>query len=182
MEYRYDFGGRLYVVRVEAAGDGFAVTVGGRTYQVKASQIRPGELDLELDGPRRCLAYVAVEGANRWVALAADANSGSGQARSQAYCLTAPDSRRVSRHGSGAGHAALEAQMPGTVRQVLVAEGEQVARGQTLALLEAMKMEIRVTAPDAGVVARVTVTAGQTVERGQALFALGPVPDQPAPG
>ena len=70
--------------------------------------------------------------------------------------------------------------MPGIVRQVLVAEGQAVARGQALMLLEAMKMEIRVTAPEAGLVRRVAVTAGQTVERGQALIELGPAPDPPA--
>jgi biotin carboxyl carrier protein len=182
VEHRYDFGGRLYVVRVEAAGDGFAVTVGGKTYQAQASQLRPGEWVLELDGLRRCLAYIAIDGANHWVALAANAGSGAGQPSGQTYCLTVPDVRRAARHGAAAGDAALEAQMPGTVRQVLVVEGQQVARGQTLALLEAMKMEIRVTAPGAGLVTRVAVTAGQTVDRGQALFALGPLPDQSAPG
>ncbi len=69
--------------------------------------------------------------------------------------------------------------MPGIVRQVLVAEGQPVARGQALVLLEAMKMDIRVTAPEAGVVRRVAVTAGQAVERRQTLIELGPAPDPP---
>jgi len=178
VEYHYELAGQHYVVQVEKNAAGLAVTLNGRTQQVTASFVRPGELAFELDGARRCLAYVAAEGANRWVAVSA---SGAGDA-GQSYALTLPDARRGRRQGQGSGLAALEAQMPGTVRQVLVAAGETVARGQTLALIEAMKMEMRVTAPEAGVVTRVTVTAGQTVERGQALFALGPVPDRPAPG
>jgi geranyl-CoA carboxylase alpha subunit len=176
LEFNYEFGGQRVVVQVEATGEGFAVAVDGRAYQVKASLVRPGELDLEVDGLRRCLAYVAAEGANRWVALSANTASESGRT----YLLTVPDSRRTSRRGPAAGQAALAAQVPGTVRQVLVTKGQPVARGQTLALLEAMKMEIRVTAPEAGVVTRVAITDGQTVERGQALFELGPVP--PSPG
>src|SRR5258708_8423792 len=137
MEYRYEFGGERYAVQVEVNGDGYVVTVGGRAYRVQAGLSRPGELDLELDGLRRCLAHVARDGANRWVALAPTASPG--QAFGQTYCLTVPDVRRAARQGPAAGHAALAAQMPGTVRQVLVVEGDRVARGQTLALLEAMK-------------------------------------------
>jgi biotin carboxyl carrier protein len=62
--------------------------------------------------------------------------------------------------------------MPGVVRRVLVAAGDEVSRGQVLILLEAMKMEIRVTAPHAGRVERVSVVEGQPVDRGQTLVAL----------
>jgi biotin carboxyl carrier protein len=59
--------------------------------------------------------------------------------------------------------------MPAQVRAVQVAEGEQVEKGQTLLLLEAMKMEIRVRAPGAGRVARLLVSPGQAVEKEQVL-------------
>ena len=65
--------------------------------------------------------------------------------------------------------ATSSAQMPGVVRQVFVSEGEAVEAGQALLLLEAMKMEIRVSAPAAGTVRRLMVRAGDTVERGQTL-------------
>jgi acetyl/propionyl-CoA carboxylase alpha subunit len=68
---------------------------------------------------------------------------------------------------------ALEAAMPGQVREVLVKPGDSVEKGQTMALLEAMKMEIKVAAPQAGKVAQVFIAAGQVVERGQRLFELG---------
>jgi biotin carboxyl carrier protein len=76
------------------------------------------------------------------------------------------------RRGGHGAHDALEAQMPGVVRRVLAAAGEHVERGQALLLLEAMKMEIRVTAPQAGRVERVLVAEGAAVERGQALVDL----------
>ena len=180
MELRYEFGGRQMVVKVEADGDGYTVTVGGRMYRVKANMARPGQLDLVMDGDRRSLVYVAADGAARWVALGRSAARASGEAGSQTFVLTVPDRSRRARRGLAGGPAALEAQMPGIVRQVLVAEGQAVARGQALVLLEAMKMEIRVAAPEAGLVHRVAVTAGQSVERGQALIELGPAPDPPA--
>jgi biotin carboxyl carrier protein len=73
--------------------------------------------------------------------------------------------------GGGHHHAAgeLTAPMPGQVRAVNVNEGEAVVKGQTLMVLEAMKMEIRIQSPTDGVVKAVHVRQGQTVEREQAL-------------
>jgi acetyl/propionyl-CoA carboxylase alpha subunit len=66
----------------------------------------------------------------------------------------------------------LAAPMPGTVLRVDVHEGEHVDEGQTLVLLEAMKMELAVTAPAVGVVSAVLVGPGELVSRGQPLVEL----------
>jgi acetyl/propionyl-CoA carboxylase alpha subunit len=89
--------------------------------------------------------------------------------------VSAPPSARAPKTGRPSVHAganSLEAAMPGQVRDVLVKEGDTVEKGQTLALLEAMKMEIRVSAPEAGKIAKVLIATGQVVERGQRLFEL----------
>ena len=59
--------------------------------------------------------------------------------------------------------------MPGQVISVAVKDGDLVTKGQTLVVLEAMKMELRVQAPYAGRVQHVLVKTGQVVERGQQL-------------
>ncbi|MBC7812830.1 MAG: acetyl-CoA carboxylase biotin carboxyl carrier protein subunit, partial [Burkholderiales bacterium] len=82
-----------------------------------------------------------------------------------------PAARSRPRGRSSAG-GDLTAQMPGLVREVLVSEGDTVERGQTLLILEAMKMEIRVSAPTDGVVKRLLVAVGDVVERGQRLAEL----------
>ena len=61
------------------------------------------------------------------------------------------------------GPGALHAPMPGMVTQVLVAEGAEVARGQTLLILEAMKMEQAIRSPIDGVVTALPVRPGQQV-------------------
>ena len=68
--------------------------------------------------------------------------------------------------GSGGSDADLVAQFPGKVRKVLVTEGETVAEGQPLLLVEAMKMEFAVKAPFAGVVKRVLVKESQQLNPG----------------
>ncbi|MBZ8139401.1 acetyl-CoA carboxylase biotin carboxyl carrier protein subunit [Rubrivivax gelatinosus] len=65
------------------------------------------------------------------------------------------------------------APLGGTVQQVLVSVGQQVAEGEKLAVLEAMKMNTQITAPRPGKVLRLDVRAGQVVETGQPLLAIG---------
>jgi acetyl/propionyl-CoA carboxylase alpha subunit len=66
----------------------------------------------------------------------------------------------------------LLAPMPGTVVRVLVGPGETVGSGDLLVVLEAMKMEHRVTSPAAGTVAEVRVKAGQTVDGDEVLVVV----------
>ncbi|MER5643371.1 biotin carboxylase N-terminal domain-containing protein [Streptosporangium sp. NPDC002524] len=63
----------------------------------------------------------------------------------------------------GAGDGQVRSPMPGTVLVVKASQGERVAEGQPLLIVEAMKMEHTVTAPIGGVVAELRVRAGQAV-------------------
>jgi biotin carboxyl carrier protein len=65
---------------------------------------------------------------------------------------------------SGGGDKHVKSPMPGRVVKVLVARGDSVAVGQSLFVLEAMKMENEVRARVAGTVAEVHVAAGAAVE------------------
>ena len=65
--------------------------------------------------------------------------------------------------------AGLRAPMPGRVVRTLVAEGDRVARGATLLILEAMKMEHAILAPREGVVSRLPFRAGEQVDAGAVL-------------
>lgn len=58
----------------------------------------------------------------------------------------------------------LKAQMAGTVFEVSVKEGEEITAGQTVIILESMKMEIPVEAESPGRVAKIYVTEGDFVD------------------
>ncbi|HXV42007.1 MAG TPA: biotin/lipoyl-containing protein [Anaerolineae bacterium] len=160
MDLNYQVRNEIKTVSIERVGERFQVRIGQATYTVTARQGEPGVLDLEVDG-RQWRAYVAYDGPRHYVAIAGDTwvleRSQPGRQRSQA-AGAAPDT------------GSLEATMPGLVREVLAQEGAEVKRGDTLVVLEAMKMELRVTAPHAGRVRRVHCVAGQVVERGQVLI------------
>jgi 3-methylcrotonyl-CoA carboxylase alpha subunit len=69
-------------------------------------------------------------------------------------------------------HGGLRAVMPGRVLSVFVKEGEAVAKGAPLVILEAMKMEHTITAPSRGRVGRVLCAAGDQVKEGAELLTL----------
>ena len=73
---------------------------------------------------------------------------------------------------AASGDASLEAPMPGTVVQLRVRPGTAVRAGETLVVLESMKMEISIASPRDGRVAVVLVAAGDQVERGAVLIEL----------
>ena len=143
-------------------GKSYRAAIGDEILEVEilGSDAEHGKLDLLING-ERVTAYVSADGAKRWVTL-----------NGQTMVLTKQSGTR--RSGSGHHHTAgalrVTAPMPGQVRAVNVSEGEAVVKGQTLMVLEAMKMEIRIQAPTEGVVSSISVKVGQTVEREQILI------------
>lgn len=71
-----------------------------------------------------------------------------------------------------AGEESIESPMPGTILSVNVSEGDSVAEGDTLMILEAMKMENEILAPRAGVVKAIGASEGAAVNTGDKLVVI----------
>ena len=65
-----------------------------------------------------------------------------------------------------------EAPLQGNIWKIVASEGDEVAAGDTVIILEAMKMENEIVAPRDGVIGKIYVTEGQTVDTGEALYSL----------
>ena len=89
----------------------------------------------------------------------------------QPWLLIAPDPMRGG-HLAAAGEADVTAPMPATVLSIDVAEGDTVTTGQRLGALEAMKMELALTAPHDGVVTHIGAATGEQVKQGHLLLTV----------
>jgi biotin carboxyl carrier protein len=90
--------------------------------------------------------------------------------------IEARDPRRFSRKGAGAGADGVQtiaAPMPGKIVRVLAAVGDEVAAGQGLLVVEAMKMQNELKAPRAGRVLALSAAEGATVAAGETLATIG---------
>jgi biotin carboxyl carrier protein len=127
--------GRLLDVDVLSIGAGLSVRVGGRVIDL-TTEGSPPELGAVASGHR---SYVRVESERMRAATAA---------------------KKV----RGTAEKVLRSPMPGRVVKVHVSAGDEIAIGQPLLVVEAMKMENELRAKAAGKVAEVHVAAGEAVE------------------
>ena len=94
--------------------------------------------------------------------------------------LETPKDRRLSRlsvatAGGRSAAQLVRAPMPGLLKSVLVSEGETIAKGDSLCILEAMKMENEIASPGEYVVAGIMMEPGNPVEKGAVLLRLAPI-------
>lgn len=166
MHCRYAYNGRVYEVMVEVHNHQVHAVIDGQEYDYELLEGLPGEtlaqtLHLRA-GDRPITLHWAITKSQVWVS-----HDGC------SYLLKKPDPRRALAAGqSHAGQESLCSPMPAQVRAVEVSAGQAVAAGQTLLLLEAMKMEIRLQAPHAGRVLHILVGPGETVQRDQVLCVM----------
>lgn len=160
MKVSFDHNAETIVVTLTPTGKSYQAAMGDQIFNIEVLRAEDGRFDLLIDG-KRVTAYVSSDGPKRWVT-----------ANGQTLMLTKSSGAR--RRGHRSHHAAgeLTAPMPGQVRAVNVSEGDAVTKGQTLLVLEAMKMEIRIHATQDGTVKKLFVRTGETVEREQMLIEI----------
>jgi biotin carboxyl carrier protein len=156
------------------------VTIDGHEYAVELNlSARGGEVyDVTVDGqtmslvvpqpaaPMGDLEWLIIDG--RPYEIAFDPGLQRINAYDGAHTVDVRDSnQRVARPRSGDGR--VKAPIPGLLTRVLVEPGMAVTAGQTLVVLEAMKMENEIRAPFDGLVTAVPASPGQTVVRNQVL-------------
>jgi biotin carboxyl carrier protein len=162
--------GERYEIEVGASAEGAThrVAIGEESFEVDACFV---ESDTWL---------LLVDGVSYEVGIVADATHPERltvTVRGERIGLEVLDPRRL-RLRAAAGGMAVEgeaevvAPMPGKIVKVLVEEGQAVAEGEGVVVVEAMKMENELRAPRAGTVAGLSVAEGDTVEGGSVLMRI----------
>lgn len=165
MKYATTIQDKTYIIEIN---DDRHVVIDGVTYEVDFESVA-GEpvYSLILDGHSyEAFVYPADD---RWQVLI----------RGDLHVASVEDERekRLRARAGGAvatsGEFTLKAPMPGLVVAVPVTEGQAVAKGDNLLILESMKMQNELKSPRDGTVTRVRVNPGDSVNQNQALMTVG---------
>lgn len=161
MRYAFDLDGRRYYVQLEEHADGPKFVVDGTSFRPTVTKNGKGDYSVELDGKAydfRVEAGHVHEGAN---------------ALDLAIQRAKPELVRAGGKGRR-GDGRIKPPMPGKVVEVHVKAGDTVEEGQTILVLEAMKMQNDLKSPVNGIVTQVHVGDGQNVEATTVMIEIEP--------
>ena len=159
-------GGAVHDVEVEKSGHEFSVEIDGHRHELELVNLDGAVASLRFPASGRSLQITYHQGRNgSWRVTV-------GQREFDLEVLTPAEAVDAVSAARAGGASRLTAPIPGKVVAVKVEPGDEVAPGQPLIVLEAMKMENELAADQAGKVASIHVVAGDTVEGGELLVEL----------
>jgi biotin carboxyl carrier protein len=167
MRYFAAIGGRERTIDIDAQGGTlFRVSIDGGESRVIDAEHLEGHV-----------VHMLVDGHSYEVDLEEDGDALNILVDDSLFKLEVLDERKHRlRNARGKFHVAgpqtIRAPMPGKVVKILATQGTEVAEGQGVVIIEAMKMENELRSPKAGRVAEVFVAEGQTVENRAALVSI----------
>jgi propionyl-CoA carboxylase alpha chain len=158
-QVRYTYRGEQVMTGYLGRRDGsFGYDVNGSGGEARIIEPTGEQIEIEIDGVRRTFS-VTTDGLNHWVQSTAG----------EIALVETPRSPAPVQERAAGGYAAP---MPGKVVAVYAEPGQSVSAGQLVIVLEAMKMEHRITCSEAGTVKEVHVRAGDQVEAGQTMLVI----------
>ncbi len=147
---KFQFEGKVYTVDIEREGNNIIVEREGESYTVTL---------LPEEKPKSIVEKAATVVQTQPVVSSTPAVSQSGAEVSKEEEATLPA-------------GVLVAPITGMVKEIKIAEGQRVQKGQTVVIMEAMKMDIDLYAPVSGIVQSILVSQGQNVRANQQLLKI----------
>ena len=160
MKYQYTVKGVDYEVEIQDIEGNIAnVTVNGIPFEVEMKQpVKAGKQKVKLGG-------IANEGAS-------SSSSAPQSAKASADLLSAASSGQTGDAGKAATGKPVVAPLPGTINEIKVKVGDKVNAGDTVVILEAMKMQNNIEAETSGTITGINVNKGDAVMEGDTLVTI----------
>lgn len=148
----------------------YSYTINGAAYDVQIASIKGNVAKVNVNG----LAFDVEIHGNLTEGDLPNAPAGAAPAAAPAapVAAAAPAAAPAAKGAAGAG-TPVKAPLPGVILKVLVTPGQNVKKGDTVLVLEAMKMENNITAECDGAVTGICIAAGDTVMEGDTLVTIG---------
>ena len=147
----------------------FSFKINGAEYKCAVEEIEAGLTEVTVNGKKYT---VETEKPAAPVKAAPKAAPAAAAPAAAAAPKAAPAPAPAAKAAPAAAGAQVKSPLPGSVVKVCVSEGQDVKKGDTLLILESMKMENPILAEQDGKVAQVAVAAGQTVMQDDLLVVL----------
>jgi len=143
----------------------YKVTIGGKSYDVNVGRMIDDRVDVSVNGKQ---FNVEIEAPRK-------ASSKTPRLETKPHVVSAAEAPdKTSPPGTAAaGRGDILAPLPGLILKLMVKEGDQVREGQTVAIMEAMKMENEIESPFSGTVSSIPVKQGETVLENALLMKIG---------
>ena len=160
MKYQYTVKGVDYEVEIQDIEGNIAnVTVNGIPFEVEMKQpVKAGKQKVKLGG-------TANEGAS-------SSSSAPQSAKASADLQSAASSGQTGDAGKAAAGKPVVAPLPGTINEIKVKVGDKVNAGDTVVILEAMKMQNSIEAETSGTITSINVNKGDAVMEGDTLVTI----------
>lgn len=142
----------------------YMITVNNKSYSVNIGRIEDDNVEVTLDSNTYT---VGVEYSGNKSKKTPRLDRG----RTVPDASSAPD--RTTAPGQITGMGKIIAPLPGAILKLLVAVGDQVTEGQTVAVMEAMKMENEIEAPVSGIISKISVKEGDTILENALIMSIG---------
>lgn len=163
-KYEYKVKGVDYVVEIQDVEGNIAnVTVNGIPFEVEMKQpVKSSKQKVKLtDGQNNISA-----------SSAASAGSAAGSNSAGSSSAASSDSASSSKQATPAAGKPVVAPLPGTINEIKVKVGDKVNAGDTVVVLEAMKMQNNIDAETSGTIASINVNKGDAVMEGDTLVTI----------
>ncbi|MGB8952114.1 MAG: biotin/lipoyl-containing protein [Candidatus Aminicenantales bacterium] len=164
MEYEYLVNTQLHKISIEKKDNRLMVSEGRHSFEVDIQSVSPNVFSL-LVGGRSYLAHMAHDRDKKIISL-----------EGQQFIIQEPQEEaqgfQTGDDRVQEGQRLITAPMPGKVIQIMVTENEEVRKNQTLAIVEAMKMENEIKSSIEGIVKKIFVSAGDLVNSEKPLIEL----------
>ena len=147
----------------------FNIKIGGVSYAVEVTGSDDNITNLTVNDIPYEIEEMATSGRTVQKSVHRPTVVKSSSAPTPAVTASAPAHRPASSSGTGTG---LKSPLPGVILELKVKEGDSVKMGQTVIILEAMKMENNVDADRDGIIEKINVTAGASVLEGDVLLTI----------
>ncbi len=162
MEYEFIIKDQVYKVSIESKENRFLLDLGNNQIEVESHLVSPNCLSL-LIGDESFTVYWAEKEGKRHLSI-------GGEEFLIQEAETVKGASKVTEAGAVEAKGAVFPPMPGKVLKILVKEGEKVRKNQSLAIVEAMKMEHEIKAPTEAVIKKISVSEKDMVDTEDSLM------------